>query len=469
MVRRSPFHAVSHRESILLALVFATTCVAPAFAEDVTQSGKACACGAHEGSAKERDLVNTAPRTLRVPADYLTIQEAIDASSDGDTVLVGDNHYDSAIDFRGKAITVAAEHGVYTAELGPPTLVWTNAKMGRYSERTQLPDEMPMTPPTVRFSQREGGRSVLQGFRIYGNIDIVGASPTLRYNIFMGPGGAVRGVDASPTISNNEFTDVTCAPTAGVLYFAARSSPQIHDNLFHDNNCAAIALGASAGAHPMVYNNTIVHNTAALVLDRYDPNDKLVVRNNIIAFNEADIDHFRRLQRGVDYRDYPRAVPLKPVWKNNLVYGNERQHAQVRAWLGRNGNLAADPKFTKDEASQNFLDYTPMAGSPAIDGGIAEELSLQPFDLDLQPRIMANIRAGKPTIDIGAIEAAAPGKAYSNLKHWRVCHTCMPVAVARPWIDFSGSEPRFVDWVENLEQQLAAEVNAAAASTPATR
>ena len=54
----------------------------------------------------------------RVPSDYPTIQSAIDASMDGDTVLVapgtytGDGNRD--IDFKGKAITVKSEEGPQT-------------------------------------------------------------------------------------------------------------------------------------------------------------------------------------------------------------------------------------------------------------------------------------------------------------------------------------------------------------------
>jgi len=38
--------------------------------------------------------VKAQPRTITVPDDYPTIQEAIDASTDGDTVYVKRGHYD---------------------------------------------------------------------------------------------------------------------------------------------------------------------------------------------------------------------------------------------------------------------------------------------------------------------------------------------------------------------------------------
>lgn len=58
------------------------------------------------------DNINeNAPRTLRVPSQYPTIQQGVNAAQDGDTVLVEPGIYYETIIFQGKKIWVKSEFG----------------------------------------------------------------------------------------------------------------------------------------------------------------------------------------------------------------------------------------------------------------------------------------------------------------------------------------------------------------------
>src|SRR5260370_4448633 len=53
----------------------------------------------------------TAANVLNVPGTYSTIQAAIDASTNGDTVMVAPGTYFENIDFKGKLVTVQSAQG----------------------------------------------------------------------------------------------------------------------------------------------------------------------------------------------------------------------------------------------------------------------------------------------------------------------------------------------------------------------
>ena len=102
----------------------------------------------------------SAQTTRHVPADYATIQEAILAAVNGDTVLVAPGTYVEELDYLGKAITLASESGAAATIL-------SNVNSA------------------VSFVNGEGAGSVLRGFTVTGNnssraaIHGEGASPRI--------------------------------------------------------------------------------------------------------------------------------------------------------------------------------------------------------------------------------------------------------------------------------------------------
>ena len=188
-----------------------------------------------------------APTKLGVPLDRPTIQQAIDISLNGDTILVAPGTYVQNILFRGKKIKVLSEGG--------PELT-TLAK---------LVDAAPM----VTFSGPEDSNAVLSGFTIRG--------------ARLAPGGAaISIVNASPIIENNYLLDN--AGDSAVIY-VRNGLPKIRRNLIAHNNTAVSALGFFSGPGGTVTNNTIAHNTGDGL--RITPTMGMQIINNILSFHSG--------------------------------------------------------------------------------------------------------------------------------------------------------------------------------------
>src|ERR1700740_3302824 len=110
--------------------------------------------------------------TLTVPAHYPTIQSAINAANNGDTVLVAPGTYVENINFNGKAVTVTSSNGAVA------TIIDGNHN-----------------GTVVTFNHSETLSSVLSGFTIRNGfqsggfgagITITSASPTITSNVVTG-------------------------------------------------------------------------------------------------------------------------------------------------------------------------------------------------------------------------------------------------------------------------------------------
>lgn len=129
----------------------------------------------HVAAAAVAALAGTAAgqSTLHVPSEFPTIQSAINASVNGDTVLVADGVYagpgNRALDFGGRTITVKSQGG-------PAACTIDCQGVNR----------------AITFENNETRQSVLEGFTI-----INGSSIPIG-----GAGGGIRIFQASPTIRN---------------------------------------------------------------------------------------------------------------------------------------------------------------------------------------------------------------------------------------------------------------------------
>jgi hypothetical protein len=231
--------------------------------------------------------------TIYVPDDYPTIQGAIDASVNGDTIIVRPGTYVENIDFLGKAVTLQSD-------AGPEVTVIDGGDPGPTHIRS-----------VVIFYNKEGPDSVLDGFTITngyggvvpayagGGICCISASPTIKNNIITGNtalyGGGVCCAMDSTTITNNLITD-NHAPTGygGGIYCYTESNTMISDNILSGNSAkVGGAVSTSVWGDVEILNNMITGNEAdhggGVCCSDFPDTDSLVM-GNIIVGNSATIN-----------------------------------------------------------------------------------------------------------------------------------------------------------------------------------
>ncbi len=144
---------------------------------------------------------------IHIPSDYGTIQTGIDASIDGDTVLVAAGTYSGHISFMGKDIVVKSESG--------PEVTMIQAET----------DYMPI----IEFNHGEPSSATVEGFNIsnasnLSAVRIQNSGATLKGNIFIDnhggwdgyDGGAVNAVNGTIlSILNNVFRSNSCFNAGG--------------------------------------------------------------------------------------------------------------------------------------------------------------------------------------------------------------------------------------------------------------
>jgi sugar lactone lactonase YvrE len=321
------------------------------------------------GLAFQRSPGTLTPRVLRVPADYPTIQWAINEASYfvADTVLVTNGIYYENLDFGGKAVTL-------TSVNGPQVTIIDGSHAGA----------------VVNFNKGEGTNSVIAGFTLQNGysswgsgISLFVTSPTIVSNIFQNNqevsgywGAGIGGWSSSPIISQNLFQNNTGDGQyiSGVVAFVNSSSPLIVNNVFRDNSCLAINLILPAGNSPIIMNNTLVDNNAGI------STSSGLVCNNILLGNNLGVGG------------------TGDAWQNNLVYGGQTLYGG-QDLTGTNGNISADPWF----ACQPSGDFHLLAGSPCIDAG-TNAAQLPAVDFDDNPRILAGNTKNLRIVDMGAYE-----------------------------------------------------------------
>ena len=410
-----------------------------------------------------------AQNIISVPTNQPTIQAAINAANNGDTVLVAPGTYVENINFSGKAIAVTSSGGslVTTIDGGANGSVVTfnhaetsDAKLDGFTIRNGFLNGgigggilITAASPTISNNLITGNHAAA-GIGIYAN----DGSPVIRNNTITGndqtgagSGGLGGGgilVDgykpaSNPQIIANTITNNSASPGGGISV-TSNGNPLIQGNLVKGNTAYADGGGISLQSYgfPIVSGNVITGNSALngngggmfMLVATYNNsnNPPILVLNNTIVGN---IDTPQHATSGI----FTGGFAQNATFANNIVVAVAGQYAvtcvntngssvqpspiffhndafgfgSFVGWCiasGTSGNISVDPLFLSAPGN----DFHLSKSSPAIDAGDDSAPNLPSTDYDGNPRIADGNGDGLAVVDLGAFEVVNTSSANLN-------------------------------------------------------
>lgn len=294
---------------------------------------------------------------IHVPADHATIQAALDASADGDEIVVAPGVYTGQINFKGRDVVLRSSDPRTTATVDATEIRSTAG-------------------PIVTFSGAETDACALLGFTITGANTMATVSAI--------EGNGTRAAIGFNVVRNN-FSGVD------YVFGAVIQNVQgvIHNNTFRNNE--AFSSGSVLyECNGMIVNNLIVRNGDGSPYNIHGlQNCHGLIANNTIAFNKS---------KGID--------ACNGIIVNCIVWGNGGDEVSassstpyyscIEGWAGGGAaNISADPMFADALAG----DYHLTSSSLCINAGNVEYL-MAGFLADMD----GEARMAGAAVDIGADE-----------------------------------------------------------------
>ncbi|MFC2012323.1 right-handed parallel beta-helix repeat-containing protein [Chloroflexota bacterium] len=409
-------------------------------------------------SLPERERTSS-DRVLLVPSDYHTIQRAIEAANDGDTIIVAPGIYQAVVDFLGKRITVRSQNpdDVETVE---STII--EGKEGDNIVKFQSGETRETT--LEGFTLRNGmtgiyihrssptiARNIISSCTKSGIQGVEAYSPLITGNIIKNNTGYIGGgiclqTSASPIIIGNEITGNEADFLGGGI-FTWFSSPTIIDNIISNNKA-----DSGAGIHTEHYSQAIIRGNSiwrniaesagggGIKLDEFS---NAIVDGNIITENQAHhggglgmiLDCHPQITNNVIANNKGGGIHVSqsfPQVTNNTIVDNIKDDGKSRGiTIRQNSNvfitntiLGNSEIYVEDEYSELTIthslvkddgdasrrgndnisidplfvgdgDYHLLPSSPCIDAGT---------DVDVGTDIEGNKRPQGQGFDIGAYE-----------------------------------------------------------------
>ncbi len=366
--------------------------------------------------------VSSFASVINIPDDYPTIQQGINASSDGDTILVQPGTYYESINFNGHNILLCSEY-LFT---GDTTYISSTVIDAQYDYRV------------VTFENDEDSTAMIAGFTLQngyahsmyfpedhgGGIFCDNSTPVIRDNIIKDnnayfAGGGIACWYCAPTIADN-IIELNDAITGAGVFCSEESNPRITGNIIRDNDASEEGGGICCYYPPppgfnqqtadylsskkgnslrnltdgvIIENNTISDNFAPNGGGIFARWHGAIISKNLIRgnysyygggiysmYSNTEIYNSTIIENGANWgggiytsNDYSLSVTNTIVWNNvsdYQIYAEEGDDPQVTysdvegGWWGE-GNIDADPMFV--DPGNGYFDLG--WGSPCIDAG----------------------------------------------------------------------------------------------------
>jgi len=342
---------------------------------------------------------------LNVPAQYSTIQSAINASTNGDTVLVHPGTYVENINFNGKNIVVGS-------------LILTTQDTS-YISSTIIDGNQ--NGSVVTFENGEDSTAELSGLTITNGSSNLGggilcefnSNPFLNYLIIKNNsvsdsgGGIYASYSSNPVIMNCKIMDNTCVHHGGGILIRSESNPKLINLIITGNNSGHQGGGVSCiyNSHPYL-SNVIIHNNIA---KNYgggifcSDKSRIILNYVTITGNTAT-----REGCGIYQADITSTVCNSIIWNNTPqeIYaevGNiNASYSNIQGgWIGE-CNINLNPIFTDTTNHYYTLsDYSPCIGA-GIDSIQIDDTWYFALTTDIDGNPRPNPAGSKP--DMGAYE-----------------------------------------------------------------
>ncbi|MCK4256394.1 T9SS type A sorting domain-containing protein [candidate division WOR-3 bacterium] len=346
--------------------------------------------------------ITVSATVINIPDDYSTIQEGIDASSDGDTVLVQPDTYVENINFNGHNIVL----GSLFLTTGDTSYISSTIIDGGSSGSV------------VTFENGEDSTTIITGFTLQ--------------NGYSWKGGGIRCDSSSPsltnlTISGNTAEGIMWQSGCGGGIYCFNSNPSLIDVTISVNTAFNESCGGGiycSNSSPSLTNVIISENTAdygggicCIFNPSLDLTNVTITGNTIGGYGGGIYCNFSNLSlvNCILWNDIPQEVyffrrgsPSSITVSYSDIQGDSAgivtNNNGTVYWL--DGNIALNPLFI---GSGNHP-FSLQEESPCIDTGNPDTsgLNLPPWDIVGNERIWDGDGDEIAIIDMGAYEYGAP-------------------------------------------------------------